>query len=71
MGGTGSGNENERGGKARCRARRASLSCLRFLGSPRNVEFDPLGGEELQRMIAQTLDVPPAVAARGIELSRE
>jgi len=37
----------------------------------RNMEFDPLSGEELQRMIAQTLDVPGAVAARGIELSRE
>ncbi len=37
----------------------------------RNMEFDPMTGEELQRMVTQTLDVPPAVAARGIELSRE
>jgi tripartite-type tricarboxylate transporter receptor subunit TctC len=37
----------------------------------RNMEFDPMTGEDLQRMVTQTLDVPPAVAARGNELARE
>jgi tripartite-type tricarboxylate transporter receptor subunit TctC len=37
----------------------------------RNMEFGPLTGEALQRMIGETLDVPAAVVARGIELTRE
>jgi tripartite-type tricarboxylate transporter receptor subunit TctC len=37
----------------------------------RNMEFGPMGGEELQALLKTTLDVPPAVAARAIALSRE
>ena len=37
----------------------------------RNMEFGPMSGEELQKRIADTLNVPPAVVSRAIALSRE
>jgi tripartite-type tricarboxylate transporter receptor subunit TctC len=37
----------------------------------RHMEFGPMQGEELQALIKTTLDVPPAVVARAIALSRE
>jgi tripartite-type tricarboxylate transporter receptor subunit TctC len=37
----------------------------------RNMEFGPMSGEELQKRIADTLDVPPTVVSRAIALSRE
>jgi tripartite-type tricarboxylate transporter receptor subunit TctC len=37
----------------------------------RNMEFGPMSGEELQKRIADTLNVPPAVVTRAIALSRE
>jgi tripartite-type tricarboxylate transporter receptor subunit TctC len=37
----------------------------------RHMEFGPMSGEELQRRIADTLNVSPAVAARALALSRE
>jgi tripartite-type tricarboxylate transporter receptor subunit TctC len=37
----------------------------------RNLEFGPMSGEALQKMITQTLDVPPAVVTRAMALSRE
>jgi tripartite-type tricarboxylate transporter receptor subunit TctC len=36
----------------------------------RHMEFGPMSGEELQKRIADTLNVPPAVVARAIALSR-
>jgi tripartite-type tricarboxylate transporter receptor subunit TctC len=36
----------------------------------RHMEFGPMSGEELQKRIADTLNVPPAVIARAIALSR-
>jgi tripartite-type tricarboxylate transporter receptor subunit TctC len=37
----------------------------------RNMEFGPMSGEELQKRIADTLNVPPPVVTRAIALSRE
>jgi tripartite-type tricarboxylate transporter receptor subunit TctC len=37
----------------------------------RNLEFGPMSGDDLQKLIAQTLDVSPAVIARSIALSRQ
>ena len=37
----------------------------------RQMEFDPMSGEELQRQIIHALDVSPAVIARAVALSRE
>jgi tripartite-type tricarboxylate transporter receptor subunit TctC len=36
----------------------------------RNLEFGPMSGDDLQKIIMQTLDVPPDVVTRSIELSR-
>jgi tripartite-type tricarboxylate transporter receptor subunit TctC len=36
----------------------------------RNLEFGPMSGDDLQKLIGQTLDVPPAVIERSIALSR-
>jgi tripartite-type tricarboxylate transporter receptor subunit TctC len=36
----------------------------------RNLEFGPMAGDDLQKLIAQTLDVPPDVVTRSIALSR-
>jgi tripartite-type tricarboxylate transporter receptor subunit TctC len=36
----------------------------------RNLEFGPMPGNELQKLIEQTLDVPPDVVTRSIALSR-
>jgi len=36
----------------------------------RNLEFGPMSGDELQKLIGQTLEVSPAVADRSIALSR-
>ena len=37
----------------------------------RNLEFGPMSGGDLQKIISQTLDVPPAVIERSIALSRQ
>lgn len=37
----------------------------------RNLEFGPMSGGDLQKVIAQTLEVPPAVIERSIALSRQ
>jgi hypothetical protein len=37
----------------------------------RNLEFDPMSGEELHKRISATLAISPAVAARALALSRE
>jgi tripartite-type tricarboxylate transporter receptor subunit TctC len=37
----------------------------------RNMEFGPLSGEDLQKRIADTLNVPEAVVTRAVALSRE
>ncbi len=36
----------------------------------RNLEFGPMSGDDLQKLIEQTLDVPPDIVTRSIELSR-
>ena len=36
----------------------------------RNMEFGPMSGGELQKLIGQTLDVPPDVITRAIALAR-
>jgi tripartite-type tricarboxylate transporter receptor subunit TctC len=36
----------------------------------RNLEFGPMSGSDLQKLIGQTLDVPSEVVTRSIELSR-
>ena len=37
----------------------------------RNMEFGPMSGEVLQKLIVDTLDLPPSVVSRAIALSRE
>jgi tripartite-type tricarboxylate transporter receptor subunit TctC len=37
----------------------------------RNLEFGPMSGADLQKIMSQTLDVPPAVIERSIVLSRQ
>ena len=37
----------------------------------RNLEFGPMSGSELQKVMGQTLDVSPAVIERSIALSRQ
>jgi hypothetical protein len=34
------------------------------------LEFEPMSGADLQKIIAQTLEVPAAVIERSIELAR-
>jgi tripartite-type tricarboxylate transporter receptor subunit TctC len=36
----------------------------------RNLEFGPMSGDDLQKLIGETLDVPPDVAERAIALAR-
>ena len=36
----------------------------------RNLEFGPMSGDDLQKLIGQTLDVSPAVIERSIALAR-
>jgi tripartite-type tricarboxylate transporter receptor subunit TctC len=36
----------------------------------RNLEFGPMSGADLQKVIGQTLDVPPDVIKRSIALAR-
>ena len=37
----------------------------------RKMEYGPMSGEALHRLVTRSLDLPPAIAARAIALSRE
>jgi tripartite-type tricarboxylate transporter receptor subunit TctC len=37
----------------------------------RNMEFGPMSGDDLQKLIGETLDVPPDVITRAIALARQ